>query len=231
MWLDTLKQCVPTPLRRVAREAWRARRWRTAMLSLTALEPGRVPGRRLLGELRATWDNPGFAADLGYLSEVAAHAARTPGPVLECGSGLTTVLLAALAARRGVEVWTVEHDPSWFSHTTAVLRRHRLTDVRVCLAPLRQDRDFTWYDAPLQHMPEAFRLVVCDGPPSTTPGGRYGLFPVLDRRLPSGTRVLLDDAARAAEADAMSRWVERTPLRVEWHRSREGTYAVITVTS
>src|SRR5437763_528969 len=123
--LETFKQYVPGPLKQAARTAWQRQQLRWAMRHLRALPTGAVPQRQLLVELRAAWDNDGYTADIDYLAEVARLAAVTPGPVLECGSGLTTLLLGALAGRRGVEVWSLEHDVAWRRRGPAALRRPR----------------------------------------------------------------------------------------------------------
>src|SRR5207302_10990097 len=104
---------MPGPLKQAARTAWQRQQMRRAMRRLVALPPGTTPERRLLDELRAAWDNEGFTADIDYLAEVARHAAQTPGPVLECGSGLTTLLLGALAGRRGVGGGALGTGPRW----------------------------------------------------------------------------------------------------------------------
>jgi predicted O-methyltransferase YrrM len=229
MRLDAFKRLVPRAVRRATREAWRAGRWRAAMHALLALGPGAVPGRRLLQSLREAWGNDGFSADVAFLEALVAQAATTPGPVLECGSGLTTVLLGALAGTRGVEVWTLEHEPGWFARTETVLWRHHVPGVRFCLAPLRDYGAFTWYDPPLEELPEAFSLVVCDGPPAVTPGGRYGLMPLLGGSLAPGAVVLLDDAARPSEAAVVEQWSRERALRVQQFDPSEGAFAVITV--
>ena len=64
--------------------------------------------------------------------------------------------------------------------------------------------DFDWYEV-TPNLPEEFSLVVCDGPPGMTRGGRYGLLPVMRERL-HGAEVLLDDASRAEEQKILSVW-------------------------
>jgi hypothetical protein len=65
---------------------------------------------------------------------------------------------------------------------------------------------YAWYDPPLARMPSAFSMVVCDGPPADTVGGRYGLVPVMRRRLAPGCVILLDDAVREHERAIARRW-------------------------
>jgi len=227
--IDGLKRLVPRVVRRATREAWRVGRWHRAMRALLALPPGTIPDRASLVRLRDSWGNEGFSADVAFLEAVARHAATTTGPVLECGSGLTTVLLGALAGRRGVEVWTLEHEPEWYAHSEAALLRHRVPGVHLCLTPLRDYGEFTWYDLLLHELPDTFAMVVCDGPPAITPGGRYGLLPLLGRALVPGAVVLLDDAARPSEAAVVERWRRERDLRVRRFDPNEGAFAVITM--
>jgi len=226
--LTALRNYVPGPWKQAARAALQRQQLRRAMRHLVSLPIGTVPDHRLLAELRSAWDNEGFTADLDYLAEVARLAAATPGPVLECGSGLTTLLLGALAGRRGVEVWSLEHDADWRRRVSVALREHIAGQVYLRLSPLTDYGEFDWYAAPLPLMPDAFRLVVCDGPPDDTRGGRVGLVAVIRDRLPAGAVILLDDAARDGEQHAIDRWMRAARLEVEWRQLPGGVFAVIT---
>jgi hypothetical protein len=104
-----LKRLVPAPLKRAVKAALLDRTFRNAIRRVAHLPVGVVPDRELLNDLLAGWGNEGFAAQTDYLEEVCSQAARTSGPVLECGSGLTSVMLGLLAGRRGVQTWSLEH--------------------------------------------------------------------------------------------------------------------------
>lgn len=221
-----VKKLVPAGVKRAARQALLEQALRRAVRRVAALAEGQVPSRGLLADLLTAWSNDGFAADLDYLEEVARRAATVEGPVLECGSGLTTLLAGMLAGRRGFETWALEHHPEWHARVAAALEEHSVPRARVALAPLRSYGGFSWYDPPLAEMPEAFRLVVCDGPPWTTPGGRYGLLPVMHGRLPAGSLILLDDANRPEEREALRRWSGEYGVTFEMRETGEGAYAV-----
>lgn len=224
--LSGLKRLVPKPLKRAGKEALLDRKFRTALRRIAELPPGVVPPRELLSELSIGWGNEGFAAQTDYLEEVSRQAARTRGPVLECGSGLTTIMLGLLAGRRGVQTWSLEHFPEWQARVIGVLDRFQIPNVKICAAPLRSYGEFEWYAPPLAEMPHEFQLVICDGPPGATAGGRYGLLPVMGERLPAGTVILLDDATRPGELEALRRWTSETKLKVS---SPDGhDFAVIT---
>jgi hypothetical protein len=185
----------------------------------------------LLEDLQQGWGNHGMAARTDYLAEVCRQATRTTGPVLECGSGLTTLLLGLLAGRRGIETWTLEHLPEWHRLLETAIARHQVPNVHLQLTPLRAFDDVTWYDAPLALLPPRISLVVCDGPPSDTPGGRYGMLPRLAERLSANTVVLLDDAERETEAEVLRRWHAERSMVTSIKETPTGTYAVAVVTN
>ena len=164
------------------------------------------PDNRLLGELIDAWGNSGWIAQESYLRECIALALRSSGPTLECGSGLSTLLLGAVAQQRGYEHWALEHLPDWGTKVDRCLVRQRLRAVRLCTAPLKSYTGYAWYDPPLARLPPKFALVVCDGPPAETEGGRYGLVPIMRDRLTPGCVILLDDAGREHERAIAQRW-------------------------
>lgn len=221
-WMpEQLKQ----PVRGLVRD-WQLRR---AVERISALPSGQLPTRQMLEELRAGWGNTGYAARPEYLRELMERAVSTPGPILECGSGVSTLLLGLLAGRRGVETWTLEHLPQWHARVSGALRRNRIPHVHDCLAPLQDyGTGYSWYTPPVERMPRAFQLVICDGPPGETPGGRYGLWPVLGERLGSGAVILLDDADRPGEEEVLRRWSTEARMRVDMRKVPGGAYAIIT---
>lgn len=166
-----------------------------------------------LRRLSAGWGNQGVSADVDFVRAALAYAERTDAPILECGSGLTTI---ALGVRAGLgQVWALEHDEEWARKARHVLSASRAGGARVVHAPLRSYGDASWYTVP-EGLPESFGLVLCDGPPTArTFGGRAGLWTVLDERVKEAT-VLLDDAERDSEA-----------VLIEWLR-QEGWKAAVT---
>jgi hypothetical protein len=184
--------------------------------------------RDQLEELRRAWANPGYQADLDYLEMVCDHAISARSAVLECGSGLTTILLALTAVRRGIPVWSLEHDRRWFRSTKRVLVRFKLQGINLCFAPLTRHEGFAWYDVPLSLIPDRFGLVVCDGPPGSTPGGRGGLMSILGSRL-AGSTILVDDAERPSESAMLEEWT-REWAAVSHVRTTESGSQVVAVT-
>ena len=201
---------------RAALRRWQRRVRLQRGLRTFGTDPGAalLPGSRLLSELVDAWANEGWSARGEYLGACVAEALACRGPILECGSGLTTLLLGLVARRRGLFVWTLEHSAEWGARVARELAAIGDLPVELNVKALRQEREFDWYDPPLPSMPPLFSLVVCDGPPHSTRGGRYGLAPTMQDRLPPGCVILLDDAARGPEQEIAARWAME--LRAEY---------------
>lgn len=157
--------------------------------------------------LESGWEDDGFHASLEFLNAVACFAATTSGPILELGTGLTTLLLGVIAEKTGSEIWSFEHSPLFHSRIAAHINRYRLKNVHAVLAELRDFGDFEWYDsASISDLPSDFSVVVVDGPPGDTKGGRFGLMPVFHNRLARDVQIIFDDAERAAELEVLKAW-------------------------
>lgn len=160
----------------------------------------------LIPQLIDSWGNAHWSALDEYLSGCIRAASDVRADILECGSGLSTILLGVVAQRNGVRVCTLEHSELWADKVRFYLARYRIHSVSVFCNPLRAYDGFEWYDPPLQSLPSRFALAICDGPPtSTTQGGRYGLMPLMSSRL-KGSTILLDDAQRPEEQEIARRW-------------------------
>lgn len=166
------------------------------------------PGNDLLDELILAWNNP-WSGQREFLSACLEEVAQAQGPILECGSGLSTVLAGALAQQRGVALWSLEHHPGFAQKTIAPIRSHRIKGTTLLLLQLQAHADFDWYRVPPRTLPEGFRLVICDGPPGTTRGGRFGLLPCMGERLAPGCVILLDDGDRPMEQAIARAWQAR----------------------
>jgi hypothetical protein len=222
-----LKKLIPSSLKASVKATLQRYRLRSGVRTISKLNHGELPTRQVLESLSLGWGNDGYAANIDYLEEVARNAATTEGPILECGSGLTTLLLGMLAGRRGVKVRSLEHSAEWCERIADVLKENHIANVEVLNSPLRDYGNFSWYDPPLHELPTDFRFVVCDGPPGMTKGGRYGLFPVVGSRLPQGAVIVLDDAGRPGEMELVNRWQQETNLAVEVINKPAGSYATL----
>lgn len=182
-------------LRRKIPPRWRrSRRELVVRIALIRLRKfGPTPGA--LSQLARGWGNPSYRADTKYIRLILDCALEAEGPILECGTGITTLALGAL--EKGGKVYSLEHDWDWYEKVTRMLERTGCTEVEVFYAPLVHYETGDWYEFP-QSLPSDFSLVVCDGPPKRTRGGRIGLWEALGERIVNAT-IVLDDAERDKE--------------------------------
>lgn len=202
----TYYRAVPHPIRSLIQGGQRDKVFHRAMAHYLK-DPGACayPGNPVLQDLIYGWGNEAWSAMDEYLAGCIEQALSTRGPILECGTGLSTVLLGVIAKRQCQSHWALEHKPEWATKVQGYLHQYQLDSV-IHAKPLKDYGGFSWYDVPLDRMPDSFFLIVCDGPPSRTKGGRFGLIPVMRERLKPGCVILLDDAEREAELDIAKRW-------------------------
>jgi hypothetical protein len=225
--MNDLKKWVPKSIKRPVKEMLLRRQLSDAVRNISRLPAGHIPDRRQLTELVEGWSNEGYAANLEYLEAVSKHSVSTQGPVLECGSGATTVLLGILCGKRNIDVWSLEHSTEWQERVTNVLTSNDISSVHLCASPLVEYGEFAWYDPPLAQMPKQFSLVICDGPPGDTMGGRYGLLPVMGAKIPPGSTILLDDAGRPGELELIRKWESEAAFETDMIQTQDSQYAVM----
>jgi hypothetical protein len=166
------------------------------------------------------WGNYGYSGTVRLLRHICRTMRRRPGAnILECGSGASTILMGILAERYECRVVSLEHSADWAGHMQTLLSRYQLARTQVLHAPLRHhaDADYEWYAWPASLSQKVFSVVVCDGPPARTPGGRFGLLPVADSALADDCLILLDDTHRRGERDTIERWRQLRGLRTRSH--------------
>lgn len=154
-----------------------------------------------------------WSAAPDFLALLVEHLRRVrPAVIVECGSGLSTLILARVCALEGRgRIWSLEHEPDCAAQTREALARYGLERVATVLAaPLRRYRlgaeEYDWYD--LSGLPaSAIDLLVVDGPPGRLgPLARYPALPLLYGRLAPGCTIFLDDAHRPDEQAIVARW-------------------------
>ncbi len=67
---------------------------------------GLHPGDELLARLRYGWSNGSWSASTDFMRGCIDEALQCEGPILECGSGLTTLIIGIIADQRRVPfIW------------------------------------------------------------------------------------------------------------------------------
>jgi hypothetical protein len=200
-------RAVARTIRDTLRSQLRKIQLRSALLSLErVLDRNTLPNQGLMRQLVQSWGNEAWSASEPFLSAILQWLPRTQGTIVECGSGLSTLMLAVAASKSGRIVCSLENDADWEARVRAALPERVETAVRLLPAPIRSYGEFDWYATQGAPIPPQVGFVVCDGPPGSTRGGRFGLVPVLQKLFAPGCIVLLDDTQRDAEREVMERW-------------------------
>ena len=174
-----LKSLMPGSVEKPLRALHRAHVLRTALGQFDRRMGGTDPiPMQLVADLIYGWGNEGWSAKPELLSYVLEEFRSFRGTALECGSGVSTLLLTTIARRTGARLISLEHDSRWFEFIRERSRKLGLPGGGLVHAPLKNFGGHTWYDTD-ERLPNdaGFDLVLCDSPPESTNGGRYGLLP------------------------------------------------------
>ncbi len=161
----------------------------------------------------------GWAASPDFLTVLIGLVdSRRPATIVECGSGLSTLVLAASMRDLGRgRVIAFDHDSVYVERTRDLLKRHRLTEwAAIIHAPLVNTTcpgwEGPWYGLGESEEDLSVDMLVIDGPPHwVAPLARYPALPLLRTRLASGAVVVLDDTDRPAESRIIELWIEAYP--------------------
>ncbi len=183
------------------------------------------------------WSDFSIAPDAACIL-VREVLVQQPEFVLECGSGVSTVLIAHCLKRLGRgRLYSLEHEPKWAQQTRRLLRAAGLERNAVVIdAPLvaRQveGRSWDWYSKFERQLPDRpIDLLFVDGPPPQKEGrrrsSRYPALPLMADRLSSKALVLLDDVRREGESRMIAAWTRKyINADVTWFRTERGLAAL-----
>ena len=166
-----------------------------------------------LGLARPLPPTRGAAAAPDALRELVRIVDRTrPEHILELGSGVSTIVMAARLRRLGQgSLVALEHIPLYAAATRHQLEAQGLADVATVVdAPLVATRvggtEWRWYELG-PAVPERIDLLFVDGPPGDMARlARYPALPLLHDRLAPGALIVVDDGDRRDEREMVRRW-------------------------
>lgn len=151
-------------------------------------------GTWTIGDLQDVWEdqNNRWGARDDALAFCVAMAKKHGGPILEMGSGLSTVLMAA-ALPEGQHVFAYEHMEEFALRTTRLAHEAGVADrVAIVRAPIIN----RWFGRDdFGDLPDRFSFAFIDGPPRTL-GDRSIFFEALGHRCDA---VICDDVRGFAE--------------------------------
>ena len=168
--------------------------------------------QKKLGLDQALPYTPDWSAAADFIDLIVEHGLQAkPEVIVECSSGLTTMVLARCCQLNGRgRVISLENGEEYAEKTRQQLKAFGLEDyAQVIHAPLEKvslDRDYDWYS--LEYLPDiSIDMLVIDGPPGfIQKNSRYPALPLLFDRFSDQAWVFLDDAARDDEKELVAQW-------------------------
>lgn len=155
--------------------------------------------------------NP-WGANLEILMIAIAAARKADGPIIETGSGLSTVLMAAATDQT---VFAIEHDDFYADKLKQLAAQAGVNNIAIVRCSIKDG----WYDIEedLKVLPERFAVGLNDGPPRTL-GDRMKFFDVLGDKVDF---IIADDADHKGYADQLTEWANTSNRDIVFpqHRS------------
>ncbi len=151
--------------------------------------------------------------------------------IVECGSGLSTLIFGYLAKEKMVNhIVSLEHNKQFYETTKLDIEAHGLEKyITLIYAPLKQIQinnvQWQWYDLSVANDAIGqIDLLLVDGPPGyLQKHSRYPAIPMLKKFFNQNTTIILDDSIRPDEQEIIERWLLENPeLEVNELRTRRG---------
>lgn len=177
-----------------------------------------------------------WSAAPDFLKLIVEHAlAAKPATILECSSGLTSLVLARCCQLNGGgEVHSLENGKPYAKRSRAEIDRYGLsTFARVIDAPLMKQviggEAYQWYS--LEEMAvSSIDMLVIDGPPGfIQKHSRYPALPLLFEKLSDRAVIFLDDAARDDERVLVELWLAEYPELTHHYINNERGCSLLTL--
>jgi predicted O-methyltransferase YrrM len=173
--------------------------------------------------------DPDWSAAPDFLEIIVGHAlSARPSTIVECSSGLTTLMLARCCQMNGAgQVLSLENGAEFAANTRRELARYGLERyASVIDAPLVDyvfaGQAYQWYDLAGLTI-RSIDMLVIDGPPGFIQRhSRYPAMPLLHDRLADDCMVFLDDAARLDEREVVIQWQAELPVAQRFVETERG---------
>lgn len=183
-----------------------ARQYRLDRAIRRALEP--APGlvdERVINEVCAAWGSPESYGVDGHVRALLAEVPKAHGHVLQCGAGLTTLLLAIALAHRGVHLWTLESNPQSADSVRSWLAQYQLHQAHVVTARAELGDGGVGYALDVGRIKGPLSLVVCEAS-AAHPGNAAWILPRIADRLDCRAVVMVRDVRKREEVDSVAAW-------------------------
>jgi hypothetical protein len=161
--------------------------------AIAALKTGDVSAQ-VFEHINAFSPNSAFAMPGKGLFEAHWMAKCAVGHILECGSGLSTLVMGIALAGTEHCVYALEHDLAWLRTTARWLEQYEIGNVTLIYAPIMPTETGDWYGVEPSDLPDQFDGVLIDGPKRDI-GRREVLFDRLGPQMEMASTWIVDDCA------------------------------------
>ncbi|NLE45717.1 MAG: hypothetical protein GX620_13425 [Chloroflexi bacterium] len=173
------------------------------------------------------------------LSHIQFHQPRV---IVECGSGLSTLLIGNLIKQnRSGHLYSVEEDENWHRTMSNLIDDQGLGEwITLVHAPLKpypvsDGHEVKWYCTEVLKQAlstvDRIGLLIVDGPKTVDHLSRFPALPYFASMVNDKTLLVLDDANRPQEACVIDEWQKRYSLSVKMHGGPKRQQAYIRVDS
>jgi hypothetical protein len=128
---------------------------------------------------------------------------KADGPIIETGSGITSIVLAASTDQ---SVFCLEHDDYWADKVRDMAIEAEVDNLHV----VKCDIEDNWYKLP-EGLPERFSVGLNDGP-SRLVGDRMGFFD----HFGDTNSIIVDDADDIGYGDALKAWCAANDRKIDF---------------
>jgi hypothetical protein len=180
----------------------------------------------MLRRLVYYWGNSSMAAGEDYAKACMEWGFTSDKNIIECGSGLSTLLVAAAGMKNNTFIYSFEDHEFWASKMQQMGKKYGLTNMTILHAPITDYGDYAWYQPDTTLLPKKVDVALCDGPLGSTKGGRVGLLPQMHSRFTKETVVLLDDFDRVGEKVTAETWCDDFEMEIAAVKGKK-SYAIL----
>src|SRR5690554_3282797 len=98
-----VQDILPVPVRRYILRKHQNYLWSKYLRQyISIIDNGQIPDEKILKKLIYSWGNQGFSSQINYLQTMIEHALSCKGAFIECGSGLSILLVGVIAKKRNI---------------------------------------------------------------------------------------------------------------------------------
>jgi hypothetical protein len=174
------------------------------------------PSEDQLSQLWHLWGDDLSPSRLPFIRACIAETLRCPGPILQCGGSLASIVIGILCHQADVQkrhLWVLEHDPHWAGVVRSWLERYEISRAHVISAPAEQFDGFVWYVVDPSRLPRDFALVLSDAS-SALPASAKGVTERVADNLAHRCVILARNARRPRDIKNLAKWAkaQRAPF-------------------